>query len=166
MIEMIYFARVRESAIIPSKDLENAGYDVYANFEEENLVIEPFTSVLVPTGIASSFNNESAMVFFERGSTGIKNMKKSAGVIDSNFRGEWKVLLYNANVKPLVITKETNKETLKILEEDFVVYPYSKAICQALLLPVPKTGIRVISLEELQNIPSDRGTGMLGSSNK
>lgn len=47
-----------------------------------------------------------------------------------------------------------------------IFYPYEKAICQALLLPVPKIDIEEISYKELQKIESERGVGMLGSSNK
>ena len=47
-----------------------------------------------------------------------------------------------------------------------IIYPYTKAICQALLLPVPKVEIEEISLEELKAIPSERGEGKLGSSGK
>ena len=46
------------------------------------------------------------------------------------------------------------------------MYPQSKAIAQALLIPVPKLNIEEISYEKLLNIKSDRGTGMLGSSGK
>ena len=39
MIELqdndLVFAKVRPDAIIPTKDNENAGYDIYANFKEE-----------------------------------------------------------------------------------------------------------------------------------
>ena len=48
----LYFARVRESAIIPSKKLEDAGYDVYSNFEGDYFVIEAGKTRPTPTGIA------------------------------------------------------------------------------------------------------------------
>jgi dUTP pyrophosphatase len=47
-----------------------------------------------------------------------------------------------------------------------VVYPYEKALTQAVLLPVPKTNITEISIEEFSNFGTSRGTGMLGSSGK
>jgi dUTP pyrophosphatase len=162
----IYFAKVRETATIPNKLDENGGYDVFADFPEENLVIPPFSNALVPTGIASAFDDTHFFLLEERGSTGVKNMKRSAGVIDSGFRAEWKAILYNGNDKPLLITKETNKETLEILKDDYIVYEYGKAICQALLLPVPKTLIKELKYEDLLTIPSKRGLGMLGSSGK
>lgn len=47
-----------------------------------------------------------------------------------------------------------------------IFYPYEKAICQAIVVPVPQNTVEEISVEELQAIPSERGTGALGSSNK
>lgn len=38
------FAKVRPNAIIPTKDEENAGRDVYANFEEDYMIIPPHTT--------------------------------------------------------------------------------------------------------------------------
>ena len=46
------------------------------------------------------------------------------------------------------------------------IYPYSKAIAQALVVPVPKVDVEEISYEDLKLIESERGMGALGSSNK
>ena len=54
----------------------------------------------------------------------------------------------------------------EIFNNVFDVYPYEKAICQAMVIPVPRLNIEEISYEELQNIKSDRGIGALGSSGK
>ena len=45
-------------------------------------------------------------------------------------------------------------------------YPYEKAICQALVIPVPTVDVEEYTYEELMAIPSSRGTGALGSSGK
>ena len=50
--------------------------------------------------------------------------------------------------------------------QDVVLYPISKAICQAILLPVPRTEVRELSPEEIRAIPSARGTGELVSTGK
>jgi dUTP pyrophosphatase len=163
---VICFAKVRPDAIIPSKRDCDGGYDVYANFHQDSWTIYPHTSSLIPTGIASAFTDDYVFLLEERGSSGIKNLKRNAGVIDSGYRNEWFVCLYNANDKPIIITKETNKWTLQALEEDYIVYPYSKALCQGLLLHVPKVRIKELPLDELQAIPSERGLGRLGSSGK
>lgn len=162
----IKVAKVREDAIIPTKREEDAGYDLFANFSEKQLIIEPFTSSLTPTGIATVIPPTHYAQIFERGSTGVRNMKFGAGVIDSGFRNEWQVVIYNGNKKPLIITKEESPEVLEKLADEYVVYPYSKAIAQFVILPVPKTNVEEIAYKELLEYESERGLGMLGSSNK
>ena len=45
-------------------------------------------------------------------------------------------------------------------------YPYEKAICQFVVLPVPKIDIIEVSEDEIKNETSSRGGGKLGSSGK
>lgn len=165
MTANVKFAKVRPDAKIPTKRLEDAGMDIYACFDKDWIGIDPHSSKLIPTGIASSFDPEWAIVFRERGSTGVRNMKINAGVIDSGFRGEYFVSIFNGNDVPLYITKYMDGEQAPE-PKDAILYPYSKAIAQALVVPVPKVEIEEISYEELQAIPSERGLGALGSSNK
>ena len=164
--DKILFAKVRPDAIIPTKREEDAGFDIYGLFDEENIVINPHETKMIPTGLASAFSCDYVAILKERGSTGTKGMGQRAGVVDSGYRGEWFVPITNHNSKPLIITKETNSTTLEILAEDYVVYPYSKAICQVIMVEVPKLGIEEISYEELKNIKSERGMTCLGQSGK
>jgi dUTP pyrophosphatase len=157
----VTFSQVKPNAIVPSKEDENGGWDIYPCFEEGCMIINPLTSMLIPTGLASAFTEDYCAVFRERGSTGIKNMKVNAGVIDSGFRGEWFVLIYNGNSMPIIINKKGNIPT-----ESGIIYPYEKAIAQALFLPVFKVKVNVVPYEELLKIESKRGSGMLGSSGK
>jgi dUTP pyrophosphatase len=169
MREPIYFAKVRPDAIIPSKKDENAGYDVYANFEEEYMLIQPHETVMIPTGIASMCSPHYYLQLFERGSTGTKGIGQRCGVIDSGYRNEWFVPITNHNTYSMVIKKQNCKRT----EDDFrrmfgnftLFYPYEKAICQAVLLPVPQTQVIELTYEELLTNKSERGLGNLGSSN-
>jgi dUTP pyrophosphatase len=92
-------------------------------------------------------------------------MKINAGVIDSGFRGEYFVSIYNCNDVPLYITKYMDGEQAPE-PKNAILYPYSKAIAQALVVEVPEVNVEEITYEELQQIPSERGTGMIGSSNK
>lgn len=167
MVANIKFAKVKPDAKIPTKRTEDAGFDLYACLDEyvDWICIPPHTSQLIPTGIASAFDSDWAVIFRERGSTGVKNMKINAGVIDSGFRGEYFVSLYNGNDIPVYITKYMDGEQAPETK-DAILYPYSKAIAQALVIPVPTTNVEEISYEELQDIPSERGVGQLGSSNK
>jgi len=160
--DVLYFAKVKEDAIIPSKDYENAGYDIYANFEENEIFIQPNEVKLIPTGIASAMSPKYVLIVKERGSTGTKCMAVRSGVIDASYRGEIFIPINNTGNKTIVITKTPEKD----YGNDFIVYPYAKAIAQLLLLPVPNVNVKEISFEQLKKIPSKRGNGALGSSGK
>ena len=135
----LYWAKVKENAIIPTKREEDAGYDLYPCFEEEYLEILPLHTKLVPLGVASAFDSDYVMLLKERGSTGTKGMAQRAGVIDSGYRGEYMAPVTNVNDKPLCIVK---KEVLETWDEDqkekYILYPYEKAVCQGVLLKMPQ----------------------------
>ena len=170
----IAFAKIRETAIIPSKKLEDAGYDFYANFEEDYFVIEAGATRAVPTGIACAFSSRYYAQVEERSSTGKLGIKKSSGVMDSGYRGEYLIMTYNTNQKPLIISKVSADEMPEEFEvsgvtykkAECVIYPYTKAICEVVLHEVPVLETRELSYEELCSIASERGKGGFGSSGK
>jgi dUTP pyrophosphatase len=163
-MEKIYFAKIRPDAVIPSKIDENAGYDVYSNFEDDEFILYPFIPTLIPTGIAwASSNKYDFNLKNERGSVGSKGLLVLCGLIDSGFRNEIFVCMMNLNSKPVVISKNVDKFTEG---EDFDLYPYSKAIAQGKIEIVPEVETKEISYEELLKIESSRGLGMLGDSGK
>ena len=189
----LLFAKVKPNAIIPTKDLENAGYDIYACFEEDYMIIPPHFTKLIPTGIASAMSDKYYLQVQERGSTGVKGLKYGAGVIDSGYRGEIFMCINNVNKFPIIISKLSYEELIdKYGEEDEdgdiampmyptepnkanlwimnnykpIVYPYEKAIGQLIVLRVPVMNVKEVTYEELLQIPSKRGVNKLGSSNK
>lgn len=161
----IYFAKIdtNSDAKIPTKRDEDMAYDIYACFNEDRIIIQPHSTKLIPTGIASAFDKKWGVSLRERGSNGSIGMKVSAGQIDSGYRGEWFVAITNTNSVPISIDKDVNRVTHA---EDFILYPYTKAICQAKLEEVPQVEVEEITYDELKNISSERGTGKLGSSGK
>lgn len=170
-MEKIYFAKVRENAIIPTREIYNAGLDIYPCFEEDYIIIQPNETKLIPTGIASAIPIDFYIQIHERGSSGSKGIKYSAGVIDSSYRGEWFLATTNTNNKPLLITKieinELDESLRNIINEGFIVYPYKKALFQGIVHSVHNELEREeISFEKLYAIPSERGKGKLGSSCK
>ena len=165
-MEKLLFAKVREGAKIPTKRDEDAGRDLYACFDEDYMIIYPHTTALVPTGIATAFSSDYYAQIQERGSTGSKGIKYSSGVIDSGYRGEWFVALTNCNDIPVIIAKDVERAEELFSFSKKIVYPYSKGIAQFVMLPVPKFEEVEVTLEDLQNIKSERGTGVLGSSDK
>lgn len=199
MIELrendLVFAKVKPNAVIPTKEKENAGYDIYACFEEDYMVIPAHSTKLIPTGIASAVSDKYYLQVHERGSTGSKGMKYGAGVVDSSYRGEIFICINNVNRKDIIISKLDKKDLFdkygewdtllkdeKVIrygdreldvifeeeDEDYeaIVYPYSKAIAQLIVHEVPVMNVKEITYEELKSIPSKRGTGALGSSGK
>lgn len=166
----IKFAKVRPDAIIPSKRNEDMGYDIYACFDEDYMVINPHETKLIPTGIASACDPGYGFLLFERGSTGSKGIARRCGVIDSGYRNEWFVGLTNTTNKVMFISKLSESETYKSYYGDVMpksfVYPYSKAIVQAIVTQVLETNEEELAYEDLKAIKSERGLGKLGSSNK
>lgn len=216
MIELktndLVFAKVTPEAIIPTKEEENAGRDVYACFYEDYMVIPPHTTKLIPTGIASAMTPKYEIRLRDRGSNGSKGIHVNAGSIDSGYRGQWFVAWCNTNDKyvilsklsldeiinkhgveeevemfdwvdiriPLDLSKEYNHEDNSLylydkndteeckttLKNEFIIYPYTKAIAQAEVCEVPVMNEYEITYAELLTIPSKRGIGALGSSGK
>lgn len=163
----LYWAKVKDDAKIPSKRKEDAGYDLYPCFAEDWLEIGPLETRMVPMGVASAFDAGYVIFLKERGSTGTKGIAQRSGVIDSGYRGEYLCPVTNLNRKPLRIIKEAALQEMDTDQrEGFVLYPYEKALCQAVLLPVPEPETEVLKYQDLQNIESERGAGRLGSSGK
>lgn len=162
----IYFAKTKKDAVIPSKRKEDAGFDLFACFDESFLRFEPFEVKLVPTGIACALEEGYYLQVEERSSTGKINLKKNAGVVDSGYRGEIMVELFNANPHPLYISKLDLDEIQKLEPGAFVFHSYQKAIAQAILHKIPQTEVYEISYDELKHISSLRGDKGFGSTDK
>lgn len=169
MYTTVKFAKVRPTAKIPTKRDEDAGYDIYADFEEPFILINPHETVMIPTGIASACDSDYCFILKERGSTGSKGMAQRCGVIDSGYRSEWFIPITNTTDNYIMIAKSDNTSTDvfgSIPMKKIIRYPYEKAICQALIIPVPEVTVEEITYDELKGIASERGTGALGSSGK
>jgi dUTP pyrophosphatase len=191
----LLFAKVKPNAIIPTKNEEDAGMDIYCCFDEDYIIIPAHSTKLIPTGIASAMSNKYYLQVQERGSTGSKGIKYGAGVLDASYRGEIFMCINNVNDRPIVISKlpyedlidkygdededgdidipynpsEPDNDRFYIWLDDncrAIMYPYEKAIGQLVVLEVPKMNVQEVTYEELLQIPSKRGTGKLGSSNK
>lgn len=125
--------------------LEAAGADLYACIDEA-VTIQPGETVMIPTGIALEVPKGCAGLIYARSSMGTKRGLAPAnkvGVIDSDYRGEIRVVLLN------------HGKTVQVVE------PYER-VAQLLITPVltPK----YIEVEELTD--TDRGSGGFGSTGK
>jgi dUTP pyrophosphatase len=115
----------------------DAGWDVVAT---EDVELAPNTRVVCALGFATEFPESFMAMLRDRSSLGSKGIHCLAGVIDSSYRGEWKVVLLN-----------TTTESHAIKAGD--------RIAQCLFLPVPDVRVEVV--ETLED--SQRGAGGFGS---
>ena len=97
---------LRAGAHLPTYgSLEAAGADLYACLEE-SVTIAPGETVFIPTGIALEVPKGCAGLVYARSSLGTKRGLAPAnkvGVIDSDYRGEIRVVLYNHGAVPQTI---------------------------------------------------------------
>lgn len=108
----LLFAKVRPEAIIPTKDEENAGYDIYACFDEDYIILPPGEITMVPTGIAACVSNNWYLQVEDRGSTAKNGLTYAAGVVDSSYRGEIFLAMCNPNPAKEVVISKLSKEEL------------------------------------------------------
>ena len=119
-----------------------SGMDLMA-FIKEPIILKPRTSCLVPTGIAVAFPEEFEIQIRPRSGLAAKNsisVLNTPGTIDSDYRGEIKIILFNhGNID------------FKINNND--------RIAQMILTPVIK-----MQLDEVKDLPETvRGEGGFGS---
>ena len=89
--------RITEAAILPNKaHSTDAGLDLYA---AEDIDIDPNKTVLVSTGIALEIPEGHAGLIWDRASMGVRGIHRFGGVIDSGYRGDAVVKLYNLTDK-------------------------------------------------------------------
>jgi len=132
--------RVREDARLPRRVRPgDAGFDLYS---AEDVTLLPGRREVVPTGIAVAIPSGWVGLIKDRSGLAAKNgIHCLAGVIDENYRGEVKVVLYNTGTEPVTLPAGSRIAQL-------VVVPYYPG--------VPK---------EVQELPpSNRGEEGFGSS--
>ncbi len=145
-MDKIRVKKLRPNAVIPSYGSdEAAGADLYACLEAD-VTIQPGETYWVCTGIALEVPRGCAGLVFARSSMGAKRGLAPAnkvGVIDSDYRGEVKVVLLNHSNQP---------QTLQPGER----------VAQLVIVPVVTPGFA--EAEELSD--TCRGSGGFGSTGK
>ena len=105
-IEKVKIKKVNESAVIPTYGTAcSAGADLYACITEK-MIIKPNETVIVPTGLSMAIPDGLVGLIFARSGISIKRGLAPAnkvGVIDSDYRGEIMVALYNQSDKEQTI---------------------------------------------------------------
>ncbi|WP_026893795.1 dUTP diphosphatase [Clostridiisalibacter paucivorans] len=85
----------------------SSGVDIYANIDD-SMVIAPMERVLIPTGIYISMPKNCEAQIRARSGLALKygiTMANGIGTIDSDYRGEIKVILINLGEKAFKIKK-------------------------------------------------------------
>jgi len=124
---------------------EAAGADLYACLDEP-VTIGPGETAWIPTGIALEVPKGCAGLVYARSSMGVKRGLAPAnkvGVIDSDYRGEIRVVLLNHGKTPQIVE-------------------HGERVAQFLITPVLTP-----AYEEVANLSdTERGTGGFGSTGK
>ena len=99
----IKIKKLNENCILPQYMTDgSAAMDVYACIENE-IVIQPRERVLIPTGFAVGVPSGYAAILCARSGLAYKNgigLANGIGVIDSDYRGEFIVVLHNHGAEP------------------------------------------------------------------
>ena len=93
----VKFVKLNNLAIVPSRQKTgDAGYDLYAT---ESVKIKPMSRALVSTGLSIEVPQGYYARIAPRSGLAVKNgIDVLAGVVDSSYRGEVKVVLMNLNI--------------------------------------------------------------------
>ena len=142
----VLIKKLDQKVEIPSYKTEGAsGLDLMA-FIDRPIKLAPKTSCLVPTGLSVAFSNKYEIQIRPRSGLAAKNnisVLNTPGTIDSDYRGEIKIILFNHGTSEFIIN---NKDR----------------IAQMILIPVSK-----MDLEEVKNLPNSlRGKDGFGSTGK
>ena len=142
----VFIKKLNSSVKLPSyKTIGASGMDLMA-YVEKSINLEPGKSCLVPTGLSVAFPKEYEIQIRPRSGLAAKNnisVLNTPGTIDSDYRGELKIILFNHGKENFTINKNDR-------------------IAQMVLTPIIK-----MELEETTELPeSIRGEGGFGSTGK
>lgn len=141
----IRIKKLRKNAIVPTYgSQEAAGADLYACMDEQ-VIIEPGESSWIDSGIAVELPRGYVGLIFARSSMGAKRGLAPAnkvGVIDSDYRGELRVVLHNHS---------------KISQ---LVQP-GERIAQLVIVPIITPGFEVVD-DLSDTVRADKGFGSTG----
>ena len=138
--------KLNSLANLPSYKTDGAsGMDLMACIEKP-ISLEPGKSCLIPTGLAVAFSEKFEIQIRPRSGLAAKNsisVLNTPGTIDSDYRGELKIILFNHS------------------NENFIINNNDR-VAQMVLTPIVK-----MELEEINELPnSNRGDGGFGSTGK
>ncbi|MCK9556444.1 MAG: dUTP diphosphatase [Candidatus Cloacimonetes bacterium] len=103
----ISYQKLHPDAVEPRRMSSGAaGYDLYACIPED-ILLEPIERIAVPTGLAISLPENHEAQIRPRSGLALKlglSVLNAPGTIDSDYRGEIRVILINLSRKTVTIT--------------------------------------------------------------
>ena len=105
-MEAIRVKRIKQNAVLPTYgSAEAAGADLYACLDTP-VTIQAGESVFIPTGLAMELPRGYAGLIYARSGLACKRGLAPAnkvGVVDSDYRGEFMIVLHNHGTSPQTI---------------------------------------------------------------
>ena len=128
MKQTVRLKKLREDAIIPAYGTEfAAGADLYACMDKD-ITINPGCTEFIHTGIALEIPTGLVGLIYARSGMACKRGLAPAnkvGVIDSDYRGEIMVALYNHSDEAVTVSKGERIAQLVIMPVDLCEYGFS-----------------------------------------
>lgn len=107
MKTVVEIKRLNENAVVPTYGTEfSAGADLYALIDSGSVTLDPGETKMINTGLAFAIPEGLVGLVVARSSLGTKRGLAPAnkvGVIDSDYRGEVRVVLHNHSSQPQTI---------------------------------------------------------------
>jgi len=121
----IKIKKINSSAKLPKCMTQySAGYDIYS-CNEEDIVMQPGEVELIPTGIAVSLPHNYEAQIRPRSGLAFKHkisVLNSPGTIDSDYRGEVKVILFNFGKSEFIIAKHTRIAQMVVTKHETIEF--------------------------------------------
>ena len=150
--------KCREDAVIPTYAHEgDAGMDLYS---AEDVIIAPGTTVLVPTGIKMAIPVGYEVQIRPRSGVSLKTalrIPNAPGTIDSGYRDEVNVIMYNCSVREDASAEEPF--TLSVKGCPHGTYKICKGDRVAQMVFAKVETCEISEVASVADIGSDRGGG-------
>jgi dUTP pyrophosphatase len=114
--------RIRESAKMPTKAYHSAGYDLYPAMSG---TIKPGEQVQIPLGFEAEFPGGYVAQIDDKSGIGNKGLSHMAGVIDSDYRGEWLIILRNFSDKDFIFTPEKSVAQVLFIQVESPIFEWA-----------------------------------------
>tara|TARA_Y100000034_G_C6786175_1_gene351697 strand:+ start:288 stop:725 length:438 start_codon:yes stop_codon:yes gene_type:complete len=100
---IVKFKKLHPDAKAPIHKTDHAaGFDLHSI---EDYELQAGETKAIETGIAMEIPGGKCVQFWDRSGLGVKGIHRFAGLIDSDYRGEFKIVLHNHTKEPFKIEK-------------------------------------------------------------